>query len=262
MLRHYLVAVANDPMRLPVLETDARVHYEPGAKTCALVVAGLLPTAIERIEKAQRRAFAREPAIGVYASYEAYAKANGLEDPTIAATSRSGRVILSPRLCGHEFSRLDGVLTHELSHAHLFGWRFSLLKRRPPSWFTEGLAVMASAGAGAETVSERNAAEAIANGYAILVGDEGLWVDFDSIPFENDPPRDLPLSRQRFAYRQAAMFVEWLNHRDPQGFGSLLLRIENGENFKDSVRASYGRDTIQLWQSFVSDLKLGNRGAY
>jgi len=123
MLRHYLVAVVNDPTGLPALETDPRVHYEAGAKACALAVASLLPPAIERVEKAQRRPFAREPAIGIYASHEAYAKANGLEDPTIAATSRSGRVILSPRLCDREFSRLDGVLIHELSHAHLVGWR-------------------------------------------------------------------------------------------------------------------------------------------
>ena len=121
---------------------------------------------------------------------------------------------------------------------------------------------MVSAGAGAESVSERAAAEAIANGYAILVGDEGLWVDFDLIPFENDPPRDISLPRQRLAYRQAAMFIEWLNHLDAQAFGNLLLLVEDGENFKESVRASYGRGTLQLWHSFVSALKLGNRAAY
>jgi len=56
MLRHYLVAVVNDPTGLPALETDPRVHYEAGAKACALAVASLLPPAIERVEKAQRRA--------------------------------------------------------------------------------------------------------------------------------------------------------------------------------------------------------------
>ena len=181
MLRHYLVAILNDPVNLPALKSDARVHYESGAEACAHAVAALLPTAIERVEKAQRRPFAREPAIGVYASYQAYARANGLEGPTIAATSRSGRVILSPRLCDNEIDRLDRVLTHELSHAHLFGWRFSPLRRRPPSWFTEGLAVMVSGGGGAEGMREAAAAEAIGKGYAILVGNEGLWVDFDPL---------------------------------------------------------------------------------
>ena len=184
---------------------------DDGGEACAHAVAALLPTAIERVEKAQRRPFARQSlAIGVYASYQAYARANGLEDPTIAATSRSGRVILSPRLCDNEIDRLDRVLTHELSHAHLFGWRFSPLRRRPPSWFTEGLAVMVSGGGGAEGMREAAAAEAIGKGYAILVCNEGLWVDFDSIPFEIDPPRDPSVSRQRLAYRQSAMSVEWL----------------------------------------------------
>ena len=261
MLRHYLVAVLNDPVSLPALKSDARVHYESGAEACALAVAALLPAAIERIEKAQHRPFVQEPAIGVYASYGAYAKANGLEDPTIAATSRSGRVILSPRLCDNEFDRLDRVLTHELSHAHLFDWRFSPFRRRPPSWFTEGLAVMVSGGGGAEGMSEAAAAEAIGKGYTILVGDEGLWVGFNSIPFEIDPPRDPSVSRQRLAYRQAAMFVEWLSGRNSQAFDKLLRRIENGENFRNSFHASYAGGPPSLWRSFVSDLLPLSRGA-
>lgn len=261
MLRHYVVAVLNDPVDLPALKSDARIHYESGAEACALAVAALLPAAVERVEKAQRRPFVHEPAIGVYVSYGAYAKANGLEDPTIAATSRSGRVILSPRLCDKEFDRLDRVLTHELSHAHLFGWRFSPFRRRPPSWFTEGLAVMVSGGGGAEGMSEAAAGEAIDKGYAILVGKEGLWVDFGSIPFEIDPSQDPSLSRQRLAYRQAAMFVEWLSSRDSQAFDKLLRRIENGERFSDAFHASYAGDPRQLWRSFVSDLSRERRRA-
>ena len=37
MLRHYLVALFNDPRDLPVLERDGRVHFEPEARTCAFV---------------------------------------------------------------------------------------------------------------------------------------------------------------------------------------------------------------------------------
>jgi hypothetical protein len=261
MLRHYLAAEINDPKDLSALESDARVHHQPSARACALEVAALLPQAIERIETAQRRRFARDPIIGVYASYEAYARANGLEDPGIAATSRAGRVILSPTLCGDERLRLEAVLAHELSHAHLFGWRFSVFRRRPPSWFTEGLAVMASGGGGAEGTSEAAAAEAIGKGYAIIVGAEGLWRDFDSIPFGIDPPRDSSTPRQRLAYRQAAMFVAWLRKGDPDAFDQLLQRVEDGENFGDAFHASYAAGPSQLWQSFVSDLSHESRGA-
>ena len=129
MLRHYLVALFNDPSDLPVLENDERVHFEPEARACALEVATVLPAALARVEAAQERPFAHSPMIGVYASYQNYARANGLENPAVAAVSRSGRVLLSPTLCGEERSRLPGVLTHELSHTHLFGWRSSLFFR-------------------------------------------------------------------------------------------------------------------------------------
>ena len=259
MLRHYLVALFNDPRDLPVLESDARVHFEPRARACALEVAALLPAALARVEAAQGRPFARDPTIGVYASYESYARANGLEDSAIAAVSRSGRVLLSPTLCGEERVRLPGVLTHELSHTHLFGWRSSLFSARPPSWFTEGLAVMVSDGGGAEGVSEAEAAEALRKGYAIVVTDKGLWRDFASIRFELEPPRDSSRDdfvtfRQRLAYRQAAMFVAWLREHDPDAFATLMRRIENGESFSDSFQASYAASLREPWRDFVSSL--------
>jgi hypothetical protein len=259
MLRHYLVALFNDPRDLPVLESDGRVHFEPEAKACALEVAALLPTALARVEAAQERPFAHSPMIGVYASYQNYARANGLENPAIAAVSRSGRVLLSPTLCGKERARLPGVLTHELSHTHLFGWRSSLFSARPPSWFTEGLAVMVSDGGGAEGVSEAEAAEAIINGYAIVVTDDGRWRDFASIRFELEPPRnpsrdDFVTFRQRLAYREAAMFVACLRERDPGAFAKLLRRVENGESFSDSFYTSYAASLSQEWRKFVAHL--------
>jgi len=52
MLRHYLVALFNDPRDLPVVESDTRVHFEPEARACALDVAALLPAALARVEAA------------------------------------------------------------------------------------------------------------------------------------------------------------------------------------------------------------------
>jgi hypothetical protein len=130
MLRRYLVALFNDSRGLPALERDGRVHFEHEARACALDVAALLPAALARVEAAQQRPFARGPTIGVYASYEIYARANGLEGPAIAVVSRSERVLLSPTLCRADRARLRDVLTHELSHVHLFGWRSSLFSAR------------------------------------------------------------------------------------------------------------------------------------
>ena len=85
-------------------------------------------------------------------------------------------------------------------------------------------------GGGAEGVSEAEATEAIGKGYAIVVKDEGLWVDFASIPFEIDPSRDnLAMPRQRLAYRQAASSSRGCGSVTQTRVARLLLRIENGE---------------------------------
>ncbi len=173
--------------------------------------------------------------------------------------SRSGRILLSPTLCAGERARLPGVLTHELSHAHLFGWRSSVISARPPSWLTEGLAVMVSDGGGAEGVNDVEAAAAIVKGYAIVVTDEGRWRDFASIRFEIEPPNDpshddFVTFRQRLAYRQAGMFVAWLRERDPDAFAKVLQSVENGDSFRDSFHASFATEPQQQWRNFVSGL--------
>jgi hypothetical protein len=256
-LRHFVVALFNDPKDLPALESDARVHFQKQAEDCARQVAALLPKAVARVEAEQARPFARQPIIGVYASFDDYARANGFENPAIAATSRSGRVILSPTLCGADRDRLAGVLTHELSHSHLFGWRSSLFSARPPSWFTEGLAVMVSDGGGAEGTSDADAIAALRQGYAILVADTGLWRDFASIRFEAEPPhagKDFLAARQRLAYREAGLFVAWLRQEEPKGFVALLQRLEDGAAFGDAFRRSYVTSASERWREFLAAL--------
>lgn len=251
----------NDPRLLPALADDARVHYEPEARACAAAVTEIAPRAIAQIEAAHGRPFAQPPIVGVYASYENYANANAMDDPGIAAVTRGGAALLSPTLCGKERDRLEGVLTHELSHVHLSGWR-PLGAPRPPQWFTEGLAVMASNGGGAEGVSIEDAAQAIRDGYRVVL-DERRWIDFAGLAFEREPPRDPKLDaltqRQRLAYRQAGMFVGWLRRRDETAFLQLLRALEAGKAFGPSFAAAFGQDAQQLWRAFVSDLARQSR---
>lgn len=257
-LRHYVVALLNDPNNLQALDNDGRVRFEKDAKNCALDVATFLPGAIELVEARQGRPFRRDPTIGVYVSFDRYARANGLENSSILATYRSGRVILSPALCGAERENLPGVLTHELSHAHFFGWRSSPFSSRPPSWFTEGLAVMVSNGGAAEGVSDHDAAAAIKSGEEIVVEDEGLWRDLASIPFYGDTkPRSSRDgdSRQRLAYRQAAMFVAWLQSSDPSAFARLLSDLENGDRFGEAFRLTFNESPAMRWKQFVADIR-------
>ncbi|MFO1102303.1 MAG: hypothetical protein U1E20_05295 [Methylocystis sp.] len=255
-LRHAVAALLNDPATLPALDGVANVHYEPRALACAEAVAALAPQAIERVEAAHGRPFAQKPVIGVYASYEHYARANGLGDPGVAAVTRAGAALLSPTLCDKESDRLEGVVTHELSHVHLSGWR-PFGAPRPPQWFTEGLAVMASNGGGAEGVSDDEAAQAIRDGYRIVL-DGRRWIDFAALGFEREPPRDPTKSaltqRQRLAYRQAGMFISWLRRRDEAAFLHLLRALEAGEAFDLSLESAFGESAPSLWRRFVSAL--------
>jgi len=255
-------AAWNDPRLLAAFADDGRIRYEPEARACAAETAALLPAAIAQIEAAHGRTFAQPPVVGVYASYENYGSANGMGDPGIAAVTRAGVALLSPTLCGKERARLEGVLAHELSHVHLSSWR-PLGAPRPPQWFTEGLAVMASHGGGAEGVSEAEAAQAIRDGYRVVL-DERRWIDFAGLAFEREPPRDPakdPLTqRQRLAYRQAGMFVGWLRMRDETAFLQLLRALEAGKAFESSFEIAFGDDAQQLWRRFISELSERSRG--
>jgi hypothetical protein len=256
-------AAWNDPRLLPALADEARVHYEPEALACAQAVADLTPRAIAQIESAHGRPFAQPPVVGVYASFDNYANANAMDDPGIAAVTRAGAALLSPTLCSKERARLEGVLAHELSHVHLSSWR-PLGAPRPPQWFTEGLAVMASNGGGAEGVSEDEAAQAIRDGYRVVL-DERRWIDFARLGFEREPPRDPAkdalTQRQRLAYRQAGMFVGWLRMRDETAFMRLLRALEAGKPFERAFQLAYGESAQKLWRAFVSDFTQQSRGA-
>lgn len=251
-LRVALLAEFHDPARLPALATDSRVHFEPAARDCAERVAAALPAAIARIENVHGRPFAKPPVVGVYASFETYAHANGLGDAGVAGVTRAGRALLSPTLCGDERERLEGVLTHELSHVHFSGWR-KTRGRSPPAWFTEGLAVMASNGGGAEGVSDEDAARALRAGVA-FIPDNAAWTDFAAIRFAREPDtpagHDAWTYRQRLAFRQAGLFVASLRAQDREKFTRMLRLLEAGEKLDSAFNNERGVEN--LWATFVA----------
>jgi hypothetical protein len=256
-LRAALIAKLSDPVDLPALAADPRIHYEAAALPCAQTVADILPGAVDKIEAEHGRPFAKPPIVGVYNDFDVYARANGLGDPSVAGVSGAGRAILSPSLCMSERHRLRGVLTHELSHVHLSGWR-PRAAPRPPQWFTEGLAVMASDGGAAEGVSDAEAAQAIRDGYGVIL-DATPWLNFTAIPFAAEPPCasgcDPRTLRQRLAYRQAALFVAWLRETNGEGFSQLMRALESGEAFEKAFRAAFGGAPREQWTDFERSLQ-------
>jgi hypothetical protein len=249
--RHLISGWWNTPDRLPALSDNNLVHYEPGAEDYAREVAALLPAAIARVEAAHGRPFAHPVTLGVYATPEAFAAANGVGSTTPVGTSPFGRVILSPKLFRTQRWRLRGILTHELSHAHIHGWignGFVYL----PNWFKEGLAVTVSEGGGAELVSEKKADAAIRRGEQIAIGDAGSLLNLSEIRFDRAPAQQDPSWYPVvLAYRQAGMFVNYLRVSDRPAFDRMMNAILDGRAFAEAVNVGYHNDARSLWHEFI-----------
>jgi hypothetical protein len=250
-VRHFISGLWNLPDRLPALPDDSRVHYQPGAEDFARDTAALLPDAIKQVEAAHGRRFAHPVTVGVYATPEAYAAANGLGSDIPVGVTFAGRVNLSPKLFWPQHARLPAILTHELSHAHVAGWIGNAYFRLP-NWFKEGLAVMVSEGGGAELVSEEEARAAIQRGEQIAIDDTGGLQNLVEIRFERAPAKT-PRSWYPvvLAYREAGMFVNYLRESDGPGFDRMMNAILDGRTFAEAVDAGYHDNVRSLWRQFV-----------
>lgn len=252
-LRHFTTAFLNSPQGLPALPEAPWVHYEPGALEQARQVAAILPAAMSRVSAVHGRPFAYPVIIGVYASPDAFAAANGVGTARVSGVTFMGRVTLSPLVFSKQPARLSAVLTHELSHAHLAGWMGTLATASLPNWFKEGLAVMISDGAGAEGVSEVEAREAIRRGDRIAINDSGSWAHLTALEFEKAPKIPQDAVRAEMAYRQAGLFVTYLRDTDATAFTRVMRDLEEDRRpFKDAVAAAYGRNVLILWSHFIA----------
>jgi hypothetical protein len=241
----------NVPDRLPALPDNGQVHYQRGADDYARVVSVMLPSATARIEAVHGRPFAHPVTVGVYATPEAYEAANGLASSRPVGVTFAGRVNLSPVLFTRQRQRLAVILTHELSHAHLYGWIGGVAFIYLPNWFKEGLAVMASGGGGAELVSEEDARTAIQLGEQIVINDAGSLQSLADIPLQREPAKRAPWYPVVLAYRQAGMFVTYLRETDGPAFDRMMNAILEGRAFAEAVSVGYHTDVRSLWRKFT-----------
>jgi hypothetical protein len=221
-VRHIASGWWNNPEKLAALPENPHVRYEDGASEQARTVAGLLPTAIARVEAIHGRRFAHPVTVGVYVSPEAFAAANGTGYAGSVGVTLLGHVILSPVLLSAQRQRIPAILAHELSHAHLQSWISQLAFIRLPNWFNEGLAVMVSGGGGAEGVSELQARDAIRRGDHIAIESAGSLLNLVFVKFEQPPEIPDTSFRMLMAYRQAGLFVTVLHDTNPAGFARMM----------------------------------------
>jgi hypothetical protein len=251
MARHIASGWWNDPQGLAALPENPQVHYDDGAIEYARIVAGLLPAAIARVETIQGRRFAHPVTIGAYVRPQAFAAANATGFAGAVGVTFLGHVILSPVLFVTQRQRLPTILTHELSHAHVRSWVSELAYIHLPNWFKEGLAVMVSAGGGAEGVSESQARDAIRRGDHIAIEGAGSLFNPVAVKFEQPPEIPDTSFRIQMAYRQAGLFVAFLHDVNPDGFARMMDAVLDGRPLAEAAATGYQTDLPMLWSRFV-----------
>lgn len=240
-----VVAMNKSTDTFEVLESDSRVRYEIGSEINAQIVADNLDRAIGLIEQRQYSEFAKPVDIYVTATVDSFT--------SFCVLSRAGGCVLNERLFispkpENTPERIPQILTHELSHLHMEQhvgvWKW---KSNVPAWFREGLAVYASDGSGAESVSREEAEMAIVSGKMFTPNITG------SLLFPKTA-NTFGLKPHMF-YRQADLFVSWLHEKDMKNFGTLIANIQAGETIEKAMRNAFGVGVLENWQRFINEQK-------
>lgn len=222
---------------------STHIFYEPGAEDLARLVATNLPSSLNKAQQLQFVPFKKSDAIKVYAfnDIERYARFSRASKLT-RGSSTTDEVYLSPKL-RDKIDTLPGILAHELSHVQIRQytgtWRYI---RDIPGWFLEGIAVLASSGAGAETVSSQQAMQYLKeNGEFKLEATGGTY--------KHKYAHDYGLKPHMY-YRLASLYVNYLRESNPQAFEAAFKDMLQGSSFRDAWVKHYGKSNVELWKEF------------
>jgi len=219
------------------------VFAEEGAEVMAAHLAGVLPSAVARVEKVQGAPFKGSVRVYMCSTQECFNHHIPIGANASGAVFRN-RVFMSPR--AFELESAGPILTHELSHLHLRQYTGSIgFTAKLPGWFQEGLAVAVSEGGGAVQVDPSVAVDAIRSGRTFTPEDDGTW-------FRPRMAREHRLQHHMF-YRQSGMFVTWLMERDEAAWQRFITDIRLGRSFAKSV-TELGGSVEELWDTFKDSL--------
>lgn len=231
-----------------VYDGSNHIFYESGAEDLAQLVAVNLPSSLDKVQKTQYVPFKDPDAIKVYVfnDIERYARFSHASKLT-RGSSTTDEVYLSAKL-RDKIDTLPGILIHELSHVHIRQytgtWRYI---RDIPGWFLEGIGVLVSSGAGAETVSEQQALQ-------YLKENSEFELQATGGAFRHKYAHDYGLKPHMY-YRLASLYVKYLRESNPQAFEAAFKDMLQGSSFRDAWTKRYGKSDAKLWQEFITSFK-------
>lgn len=227
---------------------DTRINYESGAENLTKLVKENLNESIKIIESEEFIPIKEPNLISLYIfnDKDHYSGYSFTSNKTRGSAS-TNEIYLSPIL-NERINSLSRILKHELSHIHLrqyIGtWSYTL---NIPSWYHEGLAVVTSDGGGAERVSDEEAIKEINNGRHFKLSDSGSF-------FGHKSASDFNLKPHMY-YRQASLFIRFLQRKDIQAFKNSYIGLTNGEDFKEIWYKHYNESLSSLWSKFLTEVQ-------
>ena len=225
-----------------------KVFFEPGTEKYADSIVSHLPKAIENVEQVHGLPF--EGSFNVYVckaqkSFNEFtANTSGY---TIRGTAMLVNVFIAPS--AFYFMGMDTqkeTLTHELSHLHFSNRLGYIDVRMLPVWLREGFADY-MAGSGGEGINEGNAIKFILNGKHFIPEEEGSF--FGSVGNALNG-----LSGPMF-HQQVKMFVAYIIQSDSLKFNLFLLKVQEGEPFRETFNKIMGTGIEEKWANFLLKLK-------
>ncbi|WP_143752545.1 hypothetical protein [Massilia psychrophila] len=224
------------------------VRYLPGSQVLADRLAAKIGHSIEVVEQAHGVKFTHPPRVFVCTTecVVAFVLGNN-KDP---ATQSGDSIFMNEDLIlqreQHRGVPADGFLTHELAHLLLYQRAGIIAYLRVPAWFKEGVAVMTSDGAGL-SATPAEAAQSILDGKSFDPAESGSV-------FRNRTAASYDLRAPIF-YQEAALFVWYLNDKNPTAFKLALKGILNGDDFQESFGQAYGQSISSQWPGFLVSMR-------
>lgn len=229
-----------------LLESDTRISYEQHAEDIARSVASYLPESIAAVEKELHGPFVKAVQVKIFESDNHFAASTGVSKQEWGVMI-SGTVFLSGIVKTAPDDHIKALLTHELVHLYLQQRRgVSGPHTTLPMWFEEGLAELVSGGSAMAMVSEQDAIR------AILAGNHFFSEAASRL---EHPERCKYGVESHMFYRQAQMFMAYLQSLDRAEFRALLLSLADGEDFDSSWRSHVQIPLLDAWRQFTGDLE-------